>query len=366
MRTTSFQTFRFSSIYMLTIPLAFMIPPLISTSGYQGWIAMLIGGAVNVVLISCTYFVGKLASNSGQSWVVYGEQIAGKWGHRAVLLLLSFWSIYYVSLDMEQFTLFYGSIYMKDTPPWFILLLVGLVIMITARWGFSTLIYIADGTFILILIGVLFLLLLFIGDADYQMLPALLNHRNFTNLFTDVLSVISWIGEWFIFLFLLPHLNFDKNTLRNLLLANTMVTVAVLLTWLLVLLNFGVHYGSQVKYPILQLIRGTSFTGLLGNADPLFIGIWAISMIIHDAFLVYVGVSCLGHLFKLKETRPLISILTGTATVAAFQYSQNTTQYQKDLSELGFIAFWVIINSIPLYYLLLALVRGKFRRKKST
>ncbi|MBQ4897944.1 GerAB/ArcD/ProY family transporter [Paenibacillus sp. Marseille-P2973] len=366
MRTTSFQTFRFSSIYMLTIPLAFMIPPLISTSGYQGWIAMLIGGAVNVVLISCTYFVGKLASNSGQSWVVYGEQIAGKWGHRAVLLLLSFWSIYYVSLDMEQFTLFYGSIYMKDTPPWFILLLVGLVIMITARWGFSTLIYIADGTFILILIGVLFLLLLFIGDADYQMLPALLNHRNFTNLFTDVLSVISWIGEWFIFLFLLPHLNFDKKTLRNLLLANTMVTVAVLLTWLLVLLNFGVHYGSQVKYPILQLIRGTSFTGLLGNADPLFIGIWAISMIIHDAFLVYVGVSCLGHLFKLKETRPLISILTGTATVAAFQYSQNTTQYQKDLSELGFISFWVIINSIPLYYLLLALVRGKFRRKKST
>ncbi|MVO98354.1 GerAB/ArcD/ProY family transporter [Paenibacillus lutrae] len=362
MHTTSFQTFRFACIYMLTIPLAFMIPPLIATSGYQGWIGMVIGGAVNIVLILGTYKLGKMTA--GQSWVDFGEKIAGKWGHRAVLLLLVFWSVYYVSLDIEQFSLFYGTLYMRETPSWVLQFMIGVVIWVTTRWGFTTLVYIADGTFIIILLGIVFLLILFSADADYQMLPALLTHYDSSIVFNDVMSVISWIGEWFIFLFITPHIPFDKKTLRNLLLSNTLVTFSVLVTWLLVILNFGIHYGSQLKYPILQLIRGTSFTGLIGHADPVFIGLWATSMIIHDAFLIYVGVACIGHLLKLQEKKPLNAILVGTATVAAFQYSQNISWFQKELTEAGFISFWVVINGIPLYYLILALVRGQLGRKK--
>lgn len=363
MRTTSFQTFRFACIYMLTIPLAFMIPPLITSSGYQGWIGMVIGGAFNIVLIYCIYKLGKLASD--QSWPDFGEKIAGKWLHRAVLLLLVFWSTYYVSLDIEQFSLFYGSVYMSATPPWFLQLLIGLVIMITARWGFSTLVYIADGAFIIILMGVFLVLIIFSGDANFQMLPALITHHDPQLIFRDVVSVISWIGEWFIFLFILPHLPIDKKTFRNLLLSNTFITIAVVLTWLLILLNFGPHYASQVKYPILQLIRATTFTGLIGNADPVFIGLWATSLIIHDAFLVLVGVSCLGHILRLKDKNPLVALLVGTSTVTAFQYSKDITHFQKDITEQGFTVFWVLINGIPIYYYLLALIRGMFKKKQA-
>ncbi|GAB6989756.1 GerAB/ArcD/ProY family transporter [Paenibacillus pini] len=362
MRTTSFQTFRFASIYMLTVPLAFMIPPLITSSGFQGWMSIVLGGLINIMLIFCTYKLGNVAS--GQSWVDFGDKIAGKWGHRVLLILLVFWSVSYVSHDIEQFTLFYGTVYMRDTPPWFLQLLIGIVIMITARWGFDTLVYIADGTFIIILVGIIFILVIFSADADFQMMPALITHHDFRLAFTDVLSVISWIGEWFIFLFITPQFVFDKKTLRNLLWSNTLVTFACLLTWLLVLLNFGPHYGSHLRYPILQLIRGTSFTGLIGNADPLFIGLWATSLIIHDAFLIYVGTSCLGHLLKLKEKKPLSILLVGTSIVAAFQYSQHITEFQKNYNILGFTLYWVIIDCIPLVYVLLALVRGKFNNNK--
>lgn len=323
---------------------------------------MLIAGAINFVFILCTYQLGKMSS--GQAWTAFGEKIAGKWGHRAVLLILLFWSVFYVSLDIEQFTMFYRSVYMRETPAWFLQLLIGIVILITARWGFSTLVYIADGTFIVILIGIIFILVIFTGDADYQMLPALITNHDLHNVFADVISVISWIGEWFIFLFIMPQLKFDKNTLRNLMLSNMLVMFAVFITWLLVLLNFGNHYASQLKFPVLQLIRSTSFTGLIGNADPLFIGLWATAMIVHDAFLIYVGVTCLAYLLKFKENKPLISLMVGTATVAAFQYSQNTTLFQKNLTEFGFISFWVMIDGLPLYYWLIAFLRGQLGRKK--
>lgn len=364
MRSTSFQSFRFACIYMLTIPLAFMIPPLIATSNYQGWILILLGGAINVVLILCTYKLGKKASKS--SWADFGEKVAGKWGHRIIQAVLLFWSVYYVSLDMEQFTLFYGFVYMRETPPWFLQLMVGIVIWIVARWGFASMVYIADGTFMIILIGIAFLLVVLSGDADYQMLPALFNHFDIGTISKDVISVISWIGEWFVFLYMLPEVTFDKKTLRNLLLSNALVIFAVLLTWLLVLLNFGPHYGSHLKYPVLQLIRGTSFTGIIGNADPVFIGLWVMSMVVHDAFLIYIGVTCMSKLFKIKETKPLLTLLMGTAIVAAYQYSRNTTTYQKDLAEQAFILFWVLIDGLPLYYLLLGLIRRSVKKKKTS
>ncbi|GIP23754.1 GerAB/ArcD/ProY family transporter [Paenibacillus sp. J22TS3] len=362
MRTTSFQMFRFATIYMLTIPLAFMIPPLITTSGYQGWIPILIGGAINMVLIFCTYKLGIFTGS--QSWTEAGEKIAGKWGHRIVLLLLVLWSIYYVSLDIEQFTLFYGTVYMRETPSWFLNLFIGLITMITARWGFSTLIYIGDASFIILVLATLFILYILAGDADYQMLSALLTHFDTKILAKDVLNVISWIGEWFVFLFITPHLVFKKTTLRNLLLGNVVVVSTVLITWMLVLLNLGPHFGSMVKYPVLELIRGTSFTGLVGNADPVFIGLWGTSMIVHDALLLYVGATCLSHLLKFKEKVPLIILLAGTSVVAAFQYNRNISLFQSDVSQFGYSIYWVVINGIPIYYVLLALVRGQFRKKK--
>ncbi|GGH21289.1 hypothetical protein GCM10008013_19120 [Paenibacillus segetis] len=325
---------------------------------------LVIGGDLNMILVLCTYKLGNLMS--GQSWVEFGEKMDGKWGHRVVLLLLVFWGVYYVSFDIEQFTLFYGTIYMRETPPWFLQFIIGIVIWVTVRWGFSTLVYIADGAFIITLLGIIFLLVIFSRDANLQMLPALVTHHDFRNVYKDALGVVSWIGEWFIFLFIMPHYPFDKKILRYLMLSNLLVTFAVLLTWLLVLLNFGPHYGSKLKYPILELILSTSSEGLVGNADPLFIGLWASSLIIHDAFLIYVAVSCLSRLLKIKERKPLITLLVGTATVAAFQFSRNITSFQSQSSELGFIAFWIIVNCIPVYYLIILLFRGRLSKKKLT
>ncbi len=260
--------------------------------------------------------------------------------------------------------MFYEFLYMRDTPQWFIQLLIGVAICLTARWGFTTLVYIADGLFIIILVSIIFLIVMLSGDAEFQMMSALFTHIDIRRVPYNVVNILCWIGEWFVFLFMTPQFSFDKRMLRNLLLANALVILAVLFTWMLVILNFGPHYGSQLKYPILQLIRSTSFTGLVGNADPIFIGLWITSMLVHDAFLVYVGVSCMGRLFKIEEHKPLITLLMGTVTVTAFQYTRNPTIYQKVESEPGFIVFWMIINGIPVYYLLLSTIRSRLGSRK--
>ncbi|MBP2001479.1 spore germination protein KB [Paenibacillus shirakamiensis] len=348
---------------MISIPLAFLVTPLITSSGYQGWIALLTAAAINVLLIYCTVRIGRLAPQ--ESWIQFGERIMGKWLHRSVLLLIALWTIYYISLDIEQFTLFYGTVYMKGTPPWFIQLMLGFAIALTARWGFATMIYLSDTLFILLLTGLFFLALMFSRDANFHMLPALLTHHKLDIAARDTLSSISWFGEWFIFLFLAPELTCGKKTLRNLMLANLVVVAGVFIPWLLTLLNFGPYYGGRVQYPILELIRSSSYSGILGNADPLVIGMWLTSMFIHDAFLLYVGTLCLSRVLNFKSgPHVFISLLGGLATILAFQYSRNSTVFQQNINSMAIILFWAIIDCIPIYYILVALFRGQLKTKK--
>lgn len=361
MRTTTYQAFRFACIYMISVPIAFLIAPLISSSGYQGWMAVLAGGAINMILIACTVRLGKMAP--GQSWLEFGERIVGKWLHRSILAVVAFWCMYYIALDLEQFTLFYGSVYMRETPPWFLHILVGLVIIITCHWGLSTVVYLADGFFLISILAIVFFLAVFSADAHFQMLPALLTHHKLGLAMKDTFSTVSWIGEWFIFLFLAPQLKFENKILSNLLLANLLVTLAILFTWLISLLNFGAHFGAQIKYPVLELIRGTSFTGLLGNSDPLLIGLWSTSMFIHDSFLLYVGSVCLAKVIGFSRQKVIVTLIGSSAIITAYQFSKDVAQFQKDLNSLSLGMFWVLVDSLPIWYVLIAWVRNHFGKK---
>ncbi|MEC0245517.1 GerAB/ArcD/ProY family transporter [Paenibacillus chitinolyticus] len=361
MRSTSWQTFRFATIYMISQPIAFLISPLITTSGYQGWISLLLGGLIGVLFICCTVYIGRL--NPGVPWVQFGEQIIGKWPHRFVLLLVLFWCVYYISIDLESFTLFYGATYMRETPQWFLQLIIGLVIVITARWGFVSIVYMADGLFLITMIGTAIILGLFTANANFQMFPALWTHHKMGLAVRDTFTVVSWFGEWFVFLFMVPHLKFGPKTLRNLLSACLLVTFAVSLQWMLTLFNFGPYFGSRIQYPLLELIRSSTLSGFLGNADPLLIGLWTTSMFVHDAFILYVGTKCAAQLFKFQTRKAILPLLGGTAVVVALQYSRDTTRFLSDMNSISIVMFWVLVDALPVYYAVIAYVRIKFGNK---
>ncbi|GKS12356.1 germination protein [Paenibacillus chitinolyticus] len=357
MRSTSWQTFRFATIYMISQPIAFLISPLITTSGYQGWIALLLGGLISILFLCCTVYVGRL--NPDVPWVQSGEQIIGKWPHRFVLFVVLYWCVYYVSIDLESFTLFYGTTYMRETPQWFLQLIIGLVIVITARWGFVSIVYMADGLFLITILGIAIIMGLFSANADFHMFPALWTHHKMGLAFRDTLTAVSWFGEWFVFLFMVPHLKFGPKTLRNLLSASLVVMFAVSMQWMLTLFTFGPYFGSRIQYPLLELIRSSTLGGLLGNADPLLIGLWTTSMFIHDSFILYAGTKCAAELFKFQTRKAILPLLSGTAVVVALQFSRDTTHFLTDINTLSIVMFWVLVDALPVYYAVIAYVRIK-------
>ena len=360
MRTSNWQIFRFCLVFFNSQSSIFLIPILVTSSGYQGWISIFSGCLMGLLLLFLTMRLGRLGKERG--WIDFGQQIMGKWLHKLMVLLLLSWCIYYTSYDIENFVLFFASNFMRGTPPLFIQLVIGLVIMYTASLGVATIIYMADGVFLIILAATLFSVYLFLPHAEFAMLPALIHYHEPGLAFRDTITVTSWFAEWVIFLFVAPELRISNKMMRKLMAAQIVNACIVFLGWLMTLLNFGPHLGQELNYPFLEMVRSSSHDAILGNLDPILIGIWSASMFIHSSFLIYVAYTCALYLTNQKGKQFMIPFLTVISITIAYLYSQNITKYFKDFSSHITVAYWLLVECIPVYYLAAAFLRSKISK----
>ncbi|NMO95979.1 GerAB/ArcD/ProY family transporter [Paenibacillus lemnae] len=363
MRQSPWQLFRFAFIYLNSQPTAYLIPPLLAGAGYLGWISIIGAMICSLLLLYCTVRLGM--ADPETSWLYFGERIVGKWPHTLVLILIVFWIITYVAVDIESFTLFYGSNYMRATPQWVIQIVLGFVIIITARWGIVPLIYMADGLFFLTIFSIVLTLASFSKDAHYDWLPGMITHHNFGSVWKQILFSLSFVGEWIVFLFLAPLIKINRQAFRNLACSVMLITLAVVIEWGLTLLNFGLELARILQYPLVELIR-SSITGLLGNSDPIIIGLWATSMFIHSSFLLQIGAHIMAKLLNvhgLEMEKPLITLLGGSASISAYQLGLNPALYQKQFSSFAAVLFWIVIALIPVVYLIILKFKGGLKPK---
>lgn len=138
------------------------------------------------------------------------------------------------------------------------------------------------------------------------MLPAFIHYHDPGIALKDSIVVMSWFGEWIVLLFVVPDLKLEAKMLKRLVLTGIFVLVTVLIGWSLTMMSFGPHLGQELQYPFLELVRSAKQDNLLGNSDPLLIGIWSSSMFIHSSFLIYVASRCVSGLFNTKARKMYI------------------------------------------------------------
>lgn len=361
MRTTKWQMARFSIVFMGSQTTMFMIPDLIESSSYQGWYGLLIGGCLALITLFFTIQVGKLNPDAG--WVDFGAEIIGKWVHRAMVIVLLCWCIYYTAFDIENFVMFFGANYLRNTPHLFIQILTGLVIMYTAHLGLASIIYMSEGIALVFIFSTILSIYLFIQNANSSMLPAFIHYHDAHTIFRDSITGISWFGEWVVFLFIAPELKFSNQMMKRLSVASILLLAIVLLGWLMTMLNFGPHLGKELWYPYLELIRSHSNDDLLGNTDPLLIGIWSASMFIHSSFMIYAAYKCTLYLTKQKMKNFLIPILTGCSITIAYLYSENLEMFTTVYYSFNTVLLWIAVELIPMYYFIVAMLRMKLGKK---
>lgn len=363
MRTTPWQLFRFGFVYFNSQSTVFLVPALLASSTYNAWMGVLGGYLLSLMLLGTMIYIGSRYPE--QPWLQFGKSLMGKWLHGVFVMLLLAWCVYYTSYDIQSFVLFFGSNYLRNTPPWFLQALIAPIIMYTAMRGVKNIIYMADGLFVLILASTTLILLLFTQQANFHMLSALQHHLlPSSKLFENSLTTLSWFAEWMVFLFIVPELKLDKNALKSLFAVASVLSLLVITGWLLALMNFGPQLASQFQYPYLEIIRSMEPDSILSKVAPLVIGIWTTSMFIHSSFLIYAASRCATYFTKAKGHRFFIVLMTVFAVCIAFYYSNNLSLYQKHYYSMEVVIIWIVVECIPVYYAAVYLI-GLLRHGKS-
>lgn len=196
------------------------------------------------------------------------------------------------------------------------------------------------------------------------MLPAFIHYHDPGIALKDSIVVMSWFGEWIVLLFVVPDLKLEAKMLKRLVLTGIFVLVTVLIGWSLTMMSFGPHLGQELQYPFLELVRSAKQDNLLGNSDPLLIGIWSSSMFIHSSFLIYVASRCVSGLFNTKARKMYIPFLTIASITIAFLYSRHIGSYYKHYNSYAIVVIWLIVESIPIYYAITAFFRYRYKTAK--
>ncbi|MEC0175515.1 GerAB/ArcD/ProY family transporter [Paenibacillus favisporus] len=351
---------RFAFVYFNSQASIFLIPELVSTSSYQGIAGIVFGSLLGLIILFYVVYVGKLQSAS--SWVTFGNRIMGKGIHGAFVVMLLAWTVYYASYDIQSFVLFFGTNYLKGTPPWFIQLIISLVILYVVRLGARTLVYMSEGLFLLIFATTLLITYFYAENASVQMLPAFFHYFDLPTFFSNTMATFSVVSEWVVFLFLAPEFTLGKGTFAKLAVASVGNSLVLLSGWMFTLLNFSPHYAKQIQYPFLEIIRGKIDDGLLENSAPFMIGVWTASMLIHCSFLIYTGTKCMSYFTKGKGEGIIVPSLTLVSAGIAFYYAYHLSAYQKHYFSFVTVLVWIFIELIPLYYGIVAMLR--LRSKK--
>ncbi|MNE71309.1 hypothetical protein D3C80_1671700 [compost metagenome] len=113
------------------------------------------------------------------------------------------------------------------------------------------------------------------------------------------------------------------------------------------------------------MVRSSSHDDILGNLDPILIGIWSASMFIHSSFLIYVAGKCALYLTKQKGKKLMVPGLTLCSVLIAFLYSRSISRYHEDFSSYLVVILWLAVECIPVYYSVAAFFKSKINKPAS-
>ncbi|WP_103107666.1 GerAB/ArcD/ProY family transporter [Brevibacillus reuszeri] len=356
-RFTPFQMVRIWMIYLISTPLVFLLDQLFFFAEYEGWLVIILSCAIGTII---SFFAVKLASyDREEQWGMFGERIVGKWLHKAILILFVFYCTLLLTMTLTAYTDFFGSTYLPGTPNWVVTGGFLLCISLVARSGLQTMIFMADGLFILIFGALLLLLLLSPGTMKLEMSVALLTHWDSSTIWKSVIYVTPWFAEMMLVLIMLPHFQMHHKTMKYVIITKVSACLLILMYWIVTLMNFGPHLSGQLRFPLMELTRFTRLENIIDNLDPVMISLWSSSLFIKCILLLYVAAHLLAQALKVSTHRPFTFLLASLVYVFVNESTRRPAEFAAFSGSASFAVFLLVVQLMPVIYIIVHKIRSR-------
>jgi len=261
--------------------------------------------------------------------------------------------------DLRATVDFVGTVLLPTTPIDMITILLVLVIAYISTSGLEVVARVTTLHFGLLLLIVLLLPLLLLNEMDignFQPLPSI-------GQFMDVIGAgaltFSWVGEIFLILIVVSHINPSKEVRRSVFIGTGLTLFLFSIILLLEVSVLGPDLVREATYPSYVLIEQINITDFLDRLDPFIVVIWLPTIITKLTFLLYAINHCVSFLGKKNTNKFMfpVSLILGYLSILIFKNNMDHLHFSLfTWSTLG-IALEVII--IVMFWIVRIMARKK-------
>lgn len=306
------------------------------------------------------YLLWKRFSN--QTIIEYSQVVAGFAG-KFIGMLYLWYFLTITSISIMQFTLFFTSTIMPETPNLFFVMTIILLSAFIVRMGLEVISRFAELVGPVVMIGILVTSLLLAKDFNLNNLKPFLENRIFPVVHGGFITVMR-TAEIVALTMLLPYINQKQKAKSLLLWTFSVIAIYLLVVLLPVILVIGFEHAKEHFFLYFETVRLIDVGDLIERAEPVVIFAWTFTMFVRIPLFYYLTVLSLSQLLKLQDYKPLI-LPVGTVMVPlSFLLVPSLIELSEFLSEKVFkwYGFFYIVL-LPSFLLLTAWIRKKGNSK---
>lgn len=271
----------------------------------NGWIAGLCSTLVGVLLILFIYYpLSRL--HPKHTIVQYSEKIMGKWMGKIITSLFVLYSFYYSSLTLRVIGDFSSSQILVNTPKIAIYILFAIVLIMGVRLGIETIARSSELFIYPIIFFIFFLMLSLLPSVDLKNLQPILDDGLKTTLRGSISFISLPFMELVFFLMISPYVKTEKKAWKPWLVGTILGGVFLISFVTMCTLVLGVNVTAEQIYPGLKLSKRVSLGLYLQKLELLISMVWFLAIFIRSVICFYCAYTGLIHLFRVKDSRPII------------------------------------------------------------
>ncbi|HVJ48428.1 endospore germination permease [Desulfitobacterium sp.] len=342
--------------------IAFLPVILASPANQDVWIDCLMAAPIHLIVALPVYLLFKKFPN--QTLYEYSQAITGKIGQWVVGILYIWFFIHMAALNLSNFSEFFTTIIMPETPSLFFVITLTLVSAYAAHKGIEVLGRLSEFIAPIIMIALIGVVLLLVKDMDLKELTPILEKGIYPSILTGlspVAQTVEIIGLAIIF----PFINDRQKIKKVYIFTPLLLGLFLFILTISVIALLGDDLAKSLTYPFYSIVRLVHVGNFLERIEAIHVAVWILGMFIKTAFYYYLIVLGLAQLFHLKDYKPLI-LPTGTIIVSLSNVLGQSIVELREFISFNIYTWYTLffILFIPSLLLLTATIRKKGERSR--
>ncbi|WP_164716738.1 GerAB/ArcD/ProY family transporter [Paenibacillus whitsoniae] len=343
-------------VFVFSTTIAFLLSPLAGVASFDGSMCMLLAAIAGTAL---TTLGMRFAMRLPTQYVgIYGGTLLPRCVHKAVLMFVAIFYLHLSAFILREFTDFFMPIYLRETPPVAVAILVMLPIVALTQSGVSTVFRFAQGCFLVI--GGLFMFkpLFFMNTMDSPMWYEFTRIHDWKIIWQQTYALIPWYGELIMFAYMAPQFNPDRNIRKIIWLGSMAGTYILIMEFLMMMFFFGPKLSAVLVYPALELTGFMHLGDFLHNIDALIVSIWFTGFFIKLAIIFNFGTLIFSQALSLRQHRTVTFPLAAAVISISLILAKNPIELSEDFNS-SWASYALCTEVLFFLYPLAAWVRGK-------